>query len=423
MHRQNYSRRLCLACACLLLAVAAQAQDVAPALQVLHWWKSPGERQASGLLVAAVRDAHIGWHEIDGGNGLGAGIVLRSRILSGDLPDVVQLNSLAAPNWAVLGQSIALDDVADAGNWDAALLPAVSRMIRPEGHVRAVPLGVHRLNTLFYNRRALARLNLRPPRSWDEFERTAARLRRAGIVPLAQSSEPWQLAVLFENILLAEAGVAFHNRVFLDIDEAALVDPRMGRAMLRLRRLKRWMPQPVAELDWPDVARQLADGSAAMMVAGDWVKGELNAAGLATDRDFGCSGAPGSAALHLYDLDALVMLPSRRPQRAAQRTLAQIAMSPALQDRYNRAKGSVPVLRRPRLASMDSCARASWELLAQANAPLVPSLTVGALGSEPLRKALVSELHRFFMDERIDFLDTQARLARVSRAIKNTRLP
>jgi hypothetical protein len=27
------------------------------------------------------------------------------------------------------------------------------------------------------------------------------------------------------------------------------------------------------------------------------------------------------------------------------------------------------------------------------------------------------------MDERIDFLDTQARLARVSRAIKNTRLP
>jgi glucose/mannose transport system substrate-binding protein len=403
----------------MLMAGAAQAQE----LRVLHWWKSPGERAAADFLAAEARRKHVDWQEIDGGDGIGAGIVLRSRILSRELPDVVQVNSLTVPNWAVLGESVALDDVAESGNWNAVLLPAVSHMIRLAGQVRAVPLGVHRVNTMFYNRKVLIRLKLRPPRTWDEFERTAEQLRRAGILPLAQSSEPWQVAVLFENLLLAESGVAFHNRVFLDIDEAALSDPRMSRALLKLRRLKRWMPQPVPEIDWPTVTRQLANGSAAMMIAGDWVKGELNAAGSATDQEFGCSGAPGTAAVHLYDLDALVMLRSRQFARTAQRTLAELAISPALQNQYNRIKGSVPVLRRPHLDSMDSCARASWSLLAQPNAVLVPSLTVGMLGSEALRGVLITELHRFFMDDHVDVLDTQRRLARFSRAIKKTHLP
>ncbi|WP_182915830.1 ABC transporter substrate-binding protein [Massilia cavernae] len=404
---------------CLPLTVAAQAQE----LRVLHWWRSPGERLASDMLAAEARRAQIGWREIDVGDGFGAGIVLRSRILSGDLPDVVQVNSLSVPSWALLGQIVALNDVAESSNWNATLLPAVSRMMRMDGQMRAAPLGVHRVNTLFYNRRLLARLRLRTPHTWDEFERVAERLRRAGVVPLAQSSEPWQIVLLFENLLLAQAGAGFHGRVFLGADESALADPDMARALLQLRRLKRWMPQPVPELDWPTVTRQLAAGGAAMMLSGDWAKGELNAAGLVTDREFGCTAAPGTAAIHLYDLDALVMLRSRQPVRDAQRKLAQIVLSSTLQNRYNQLKGSVPVLRRPDRASMDSCARASWDLLAQPNAVLVPSYTAGTSGNEAMRSVLIDELHRFFMDDQIDVLDTQRRLIKACSAIKKARLP
>jgi glucose/mannose transport system substrate-binding protein len=127
--------------------------------------------------------------------------------------------------------------------------------------------------------------------------------------------------------------------------------------------------------------------------------------------------------VHLYDLDALAMLRSRDAPIRAQRQLAAIAMSPEVQDRYNRAKGSVPVIRRPDLEAMDSCARESWNLLARPGAVLVPGIVVGMTGDESMRNALVSELQRFFTDDHVDVLDTQQRLAVAGRAIKRTRLP
>ena len=72
---------------------------------------------------------------------------------------------------------------------------------------------------------------------------------------------------------------------------------------------------------------------------------------------------------------------------------------------------------------MDSCARESWTLLARPGAVLVPGIVVGMSGDESMRNALVSELHRFFSDDRIDVLDTQQRLAIAGRAIKRTRQP
>jgi glucose/mannose transport system substrate-binding protein len=406
----------------LLLVAAAPAQS----LELLHWWKSASERTAAGILAGQIRNANIDWIDEDAGaavSAAGASTVLRSRILSGDIPDVVQASSVTARTWATLGLAVDLDAVAAAGKWDAVLLPAVSRLIRPAGHVLAAPLGIHRVNTMFYNRRVFARLGLAPPTTWSEFERVATRLQRAGVIPLAQSSEPWQLALLFETLLLADADVELHRRLFEQEDAAAFSDARVGAALRHLRRMKTWMRLPVSGLGWTQVARQLADGSAAMLVAGDWVKGELNAAGAAADQAFGCMAAPGTARIHVYDLDTLAMLRSRRAPRAAQEKVAAIVVTPAFQERYNRVKGSVSVLRGANPAAMDSCARASWHMFADPKAVLVPSMVVGLTSGSLLSEPLSAELHRFFMDDAVSVLDTQRRLAAISRAFTKTRLP
>jgi glucose/mannose transport system substrate-binding protein len=74
---------------------------------------------AAGVLAEQIRNAHIDW--IDGAAGAavsaaGASTVLRSRILSGDIPDVVQASSVTARTWATLGLAVDLDAVATAGN-------------------------------------------------------------------------------------------------------------------------------------------------------------------------------------------------------------------------------------------------------------------------------------------------------------------
>ncbi len=408
------------------LLVAVMAGLIAPGpgahaegLQVLHWWKSTSERRAIDLIAARLVDEHIDWRDsmIPGGSGVGAGIVLRSRVLAKDAPEVAQVNGIVIAEWARLGLLLELDGVAAAGKWDKLLLPGVAALIAPGAHVVAAPLGIHRINTLFFNRKLFAQHRLVAPATWDEFERVAGVLQQAGVVVLAQSSEPWQVATLFETLVLAEGGADFYRALFIARDPNAYSSVELGAALMRLRGLKKWMSKPVLERPWTDMARQLADGDAAMMVMGDWVKGELNAWGLATDVQFGCVAVPGTGALHLYNVDTLAMLAPRQgspSHRPAQEKLAAIALSASVQSDYNQIKGSVPVLRNPLLSKMDGCARASWTLFAAGGA--VPSLVHRMALDEIVRDAIVAEVHRFFLDDTIMVADSARRLGAIGRS-------
>lgn len=406
--------------ACLTISSSAARAE---GLQVLHWWKSSSERRAIDLIAARLVEEQVDWRDsmIPGGSGVGAGIVLRSRVLAQDAPEVAQVNGIVIAEWARLGLLLELDGVALAGKWDKLLLPSVAALIAPGAHVVAAPLGIHRINTLFFNRKLLAQHHLAPPASWDQFERAAHTLQQAGVVALAQSSEPWQVATLFETLVLAEGGADFYRALFIARDANAYANPALERALMRLRGLKKWMSKPVLERPWTDMARQLADGGAAMMVMGDWVKGELNAWGLTTDVQFGCVAAPGTGGLHLYNVDTLAMLAPRQAgqlqgqsHRQAQEKLAAIAMSASVQNDYNQVKGSVPVLRNPQLAKMDGCARASWTLFAAGGA--VPSVVHRMALDEIVRDAIVAEVHRFFLDDAIPVADSLRRLGAIGRA-------
>ncbi len=402
-------------------AVPAQGQPQLP-LQVLHWWWSVSESRAVNALASKLETDNIGWQNalIPGGSGVGAGIVLKSRVLAGDAPHVAQLNGkVTLGEWADLGLLHEFDAIAEAGKWESALDPVVLALVRPRGHVIAAPLGIHRINTLFYNRKLLAQLGISPPRNWDEFELAAARLQRAGIPVLAQSAEPWQVSTLFETLVLAEGGAVLYNELFVRKEARAFGDVRLGRALARLRSLKKWMGAPLQERAWSDSVRQLAEGGAAMLVMGDFAKGELNAWGYPTDGVFGCVAAPGTADLFLYDVDTLVMLAGDNGHRRAQEKLVQLIASPAMQTEYNQLKGSIPVLRHPDMAKMDSWSRAAWTLFARGPAVQVPSLTHRMATDDMTRDAMVATVHRFFVNDTLSVAEAQRRLALI--AVATTR--
>lgn len=420
METNHYTVRKALAALCLAACAAVPAH--AQSLQVLHWWKSASERKAVDLIAQRLGEQQVGWRDsmVPSGSGVGAGIVLRSRMLAKDAPEVAQLNAIVVRDWARLNLLLQLDTVAVAGNWDKLLLPTVASTIEYDGHVYAAPLGIHRINTLLYNRKLLQRLGLSVPATWKEFERVAAKLQRAGIVPLAQSSEPWQVATLFETMVLAE-GADLYRGLFVRRDAAVYADPRLAAALSRLRGVKRWMGRPIQERMWPDSLQELAGQRAAMMVMGDWAKGELLSKGLAVDVDFGCAAAPDTDRYHLYNVDTLSMVGTRPEARPAQEKLAALALSPALQADYNRIKGSIPVLRQPAFAKMDACARASWKLFNSGTEAQVPSLVHRMSTDETVRDAIVTEVHRFFLDDSIPVADTQRRLGTIARTSIKTR--
>ena len=292
--RPSRWRRLFMPCLLAVSCTAAQAQSV----QVLHWWKSLSEQQAVNLLTTKLAQDNLQWRDglVPSGSGVGASIVLKSRILAGNAPEAAQLNGVLVSEWAELGLLLDIDSVAQSGKWEKNLFPKVWNLIQVKNHVVAAPLGVHRINTLFYNKKIFSKLELEPPASWEEFDQLIPKLQQAGITPLAQSSEIWQVATLFETVLLSVSNPAFYQDVFVRKQPSAFMDARFAQALKRLRLLKKAMPNPVPDKLWMDLSRQLADGQAAMLIMGDWVKGELNALGQGTDVGFSCVAVPGTAA-------------------------------------------------------------------------------------------------------------------------------
>jgi len=393
------------------------AQAPANTLQVLHWWTSPSERKAADLLAARMADEGLAWKDaaIPGGAGIGAGKVLKGRVLAGDAPEVTQIIGVSVAEWAELGLLLEIDNVASAGNWNGFLFPTIQKLIQHRNHVVAAPLGIHRVNTLYYNRAVFARLRLAPPRSWAEFGVVAHKLRAAGIAPLAQSSESWQVAALFENLVLAESGPEFYRELLVKRSPAAAADRRTAEALERLRVVKGWITRQMEERPWPEVVRQFARGDAGMMIMGDWAKPELAERGMTLDEDYGCAAAPGTAKYHLYSVDTLTMFAGDYRHMPSQEKMARVLVSPSVQADFNALKGAVPVRRDADPARMDSCARASWSVFAQGAAVQAPSLVHRMAADEATRDAIIAEVHRYFIDDRATPAEAQRRLGALFR--------
>jgi glucose/mannose transport system substrate-binding protein len=399
-----------------LPAVQAQAQP--QPVDVLHWLTSASERRAANQLSQYLAANGVQWRDaaIPGGGGMAAVKVLKSRVLLGDPPDVAQLIGTTLTDWADVGLVLPLNAVATRQRWAQTLFPTVMELVSYQGDVIAAPLGIHRINTLLYNRRIFTRLGLTPPRSWAEFEILARKLHASGIKPLAWSDEPWQIATVFESVLLGEVGPALYRDLIVQRKSNAWLDPRVERALNRLRWLRAVNGDTPREQPWTDAARELLLGNVGMMVMGDWAKGELMAWGASPVKDFGCVVVPGTENMHLYSIDTLAMLVNARHREATQERVAELVSSLPAQLAYNRIKGSVPTHRDIDISSLDSCARDSWDTFADPRSARVPSLAHRMAADESIKDAVAQTLWRFLADARMEPAEAQRRLAAVIRA-------
>ena len=416
-HRQAMkflrSALLWVACCC------AQAQPLP--LDVLHWWTSSSEQLAVDQLKAHLLFNGMRWKDaaIPGGGGMAAVKVLKSRVLMGDPPDVAQLIGSTLTEWADMGLVLPLNSVATRQKWGQNLFPTVMDLVSYKGDVIAAPLGIHRINTLLYNRRLFARLGLKPPRNWAEFEAVSRSFKAAGIKPLAWSDEAWQIATVFESLLLGEAGPALYHEMIVLRKKSAWLDPRVEKALQRLRWLRGDSGDIPSERAWTVSARELMNDSAAMMIMGDWAYGELLAWGASADTDVGCVVVPGTARMHLYSVDTLAMLVNGRHRVAQQERMAETVSGMTAQLAYNRIKGSVPVRRdlsAATLNAMEACARDSWETFASPAAARAPSLAHRMAADEATKDAVAQVLWRYLTDPGMDAGEAQKRLASIIRA-------
>lgn len=369
-------KKVLLTAALLTMAMSCGAATV----EVLHYWTSESESAALNLLKQELAAKGDTWQDftVKGGGGESAYSVLQTRMIAGNPPTAALMEGKFIQEWSALGFLSSPYTKEQTEAWDRVLPPLIRQITQYHGEYVAVPVNNHRINWLWINPKPFNALHLAIPTTWDEFFAAADKLKAAGYIPLAHGGQAWQDATLFENILLGLEGGQFYRDVFEKLDSKAITSDRMIRVLQRFRQLHDDIDPKSAGRPWHESAELLYSGKAAMMIMGDWAKGELMQMGAVPNKDFLCVATPGTEGYFIYGTDSFAILQQNGNATAveAQRRLADVLMDPDFQRRFNQLKGSIPVRNDIDMSTFDVCAQQAAKVFKDAEKTnrLLPSM-------------------------------------------------
>lgn len=349
---------------------AAQATD----LEVTHWWTSGGEAAAVAEFAKAF-DA-TGNHWVDGaiaGSGDIARPIMVSRITGGDPMGATQFNhGRQAEELVASGLMRDLDAVAEAQGWkDAINPPSLLESCTLDGHIYCIPVNIHSWQWLWLSNQAFADAGVPVPANWTEFVAAAPALEKAGKVALAVGQQPWQMAGVFNQLLLGLGGKDLYLAVYDTKDADVAGGPDVAKIFAALADA-RAMSKGSNIQNWNEATAMVISGNAGGQIMGDWAQGEFQVAGEVAGKDYTCLPGLGLNEYISTGGDAFYFPKLDDPEKeAAQKRLAALLVSPEVQVAFNLKKGSLPIRGDVDLAAANDCMKKGLEILAGGN--IVPA--------------------------------------------------
>ncbi|WP_273431480.1 extracellular solute-binding protein [Chitinibacter tainanensis] len=386
-------------------------------IEVLHWWQASSEAKAVSAIKELLnqRDHHWVDAQIGGDNPMGS---LKQRVAGGNPPTAAAIGGVKIQNWAKDGVLADLTEIARRERW-SELLPAVlDRMMQADGKYVAVPLGVARVNMMWINAALFKRMGMNVPKTWDDFFTVAERFAQANIPMLALGDQHWQVATIFEALALGQGGADFYVKAFSQLDQSALTGPAMLKALETLRRMKPYCTPDSAGRDWNLATADVVNGRAALIIQGDWAKGEFVQAGKEQGVDYLCIPSPTLNGEYSFAADTLTMFRLKEPKAiAAQQDFVSLLMSREGQEVFNLYKGNIPARTDVDLARYDDYARQSAREFADAahKGVLVPSWAHNMAVQDDVRMGWFEVVHTFWRNDNMTAQEAARRFADVAR--------
>jgi glucose/mannose transport system substrate-binding protein len=351
-------------------------------VEIFSWWVSGGEVEALDALIALHESLHpdVTVRNLAAEYADQARDELKNRMAAGTPPDTFQANiGYGVLTWAPEALE-SLDDLAADQGWTTAFEPAVLAAASEGGVLYAVPMNIHRINSLFYNSKVLADHGLTPATTLEELHDQCLTLRAAGVTPIALGNiNNWTLQELaFECVLPAVAGADGYETYWRGDSTADSQEMQDTLAYVLSLFADDCFNTDSTTIDWTAALDMVADNTAAYSEMGDWAKGYLESVGQIADDDFGVVPFPGTSDIFVYTSDTFPL-----PKGAAHRddaidlliTMASIDGQIA----FNQIKGSIP-------ARVDIDAAASFDSMQQATYASWKTGTTKALAMSGLVK-------------------------------------
>ncbi|MFO0547474.1 MAG: ABC transporter substrate-binding protein [Polyangiaceae bacterium] len=347
-------------------------------LEIFSWWTSASEAAALDALLSIFSRDHstVEITNTAADASLDARTELTRRMAEGLPPDLFQVNGgqsvglWVSPSGEGDADSAieSLEELAQSGGWKSAIPQAVLDVVTFEGKVYAVPVNIHRINCLFYNKKVFNDYGLTPPTNLTEFFAVAAALEAVGITPLSMGlNDKWVLGTtIWENLVPAILGAQFYLDYLTGKKQPK--DPMLRDALVQIGQMFDHVDLDARTLGWVDAVARVESGQAAMNFMGDWAKGEFVAAGSVPDEDFGVVNWGDK--IFVFTTDTFV-LPHGAVNRQNALDLATIMGSIEGQDAFNPIKGSIPSRVDIDASLYDSISKAAIDQFAAADTSLL----------------------------------------------------
>ena len=315
-------------------------------LEVLHAWTGGDGARAAEALVTAFDeeypDVDHEFNPIGGGGNQNLDAVVANRLQNGDPPS--SFANWPGPNLqryeGVLGE---VDGVWESEGFEDVMVHEAVDLHQYNGAYRAVPLGSHRLNCLFYNTSVVEEAGVDP----DSLTSVSALIDALETVQSETDATPmthgasgtWTTTQLFASTMLGQEGYDAYMS-FLDgsPDEAAVRATFESLAEI----LGNYINEDASSIGLTESNQNIIEGNAAFIHQGNWAAGAYrNAEDFAYDEDWGFKTYPGSEGMYMLHFDSF-LYPSDNPSPEATETFLSFVGSKKAQVAFNQYKGSIP---------------------------------------------------------------------------------
>jgi len=344
-------------------------------LEAYSWWTRPSERRAFDQVLGIYNMAHP---EAEAFNQVTADVnadevraTLTARLLAGAPPSTFQANAGAdLLRWTAMDTTEAalqsasriapLDELFQHERLtDALPLDLYQALLAgPRRLPYAVPINIHRLNLIYYNKDALAAyqahhggqsfLDLALLCPDDVDHRLDDPEERLDLRIAVGMRDRFTLTLFaLENVLPAVAGAAAHDpasgrTLYDELFRGKLPESEWHKPVLRALQCVQYLSRSFLrtdDLSWADALNRVETGEADFSVMGDWANGELKSAlerGLVDAQPF-----PGSEGTFVFTSDTFP-LPAAAPYAAESKELLATLASIQAQLAFSSEKGSIP---------------------------------------------------------------------------------
>ncbi len=218
--------------------------------------------------------------------------VLKTRMSSGQAPDIIQLQSYA--NVKEFAQSGWLLDLTNEPVL-AKVVPSTKNSVTlpSNGKIYALPMDVAGIG-IIYNKDIFKRYGLKPPKTFNELKSVCATLKKNKVTPFASMFKAnWSLGhfLSMAHTTLAAPKIKDWNAWIKQMDQgkASYADPVDVKKLFQLLDFYKANSDPkAAEFDWNEQQATFAKGESAMMVQGLWSYG----AAISTNPKLKCGFIP-----------------------------------------------------------------------------------------------------------------------------------